>query len=95
MTSKRLRKERPFLWLCVMAVSSTDVARQNALGRAVREIAAREIMVEGERRIDLLLGLLCFIGWCVPFSFHTILLPLIDQSFFLGVIFNSPWDPCS
>ncbi|RJE26156.1 hypothetical protein PHISCL_01506 [Aspergillus sclerotialis] len=63
MTSRKLRHERPFLWLCIMADSSTNVAQQNAIGQTVREIAAREIIMEGERSMDLLLGLLCFIGW--------------------------------
>lgn len=63
MTSKGLRQEFPFLWTCIMAVTSTNIARQDSLGRAVREIAAREIVIEGKRTIDLLLGLLCFIAW--------------------------------
>ena len=46
-----------------MADSSTNVAQQNTIARTVREIAAREIILEGERSMDLLLGLLCFIGW--------------------------------
>ncbi|KAK9481549.1 hypothetical protein V1527DRAFT_455903 [Lipomyces starkeyi] len=46
-----------------MAISSTVVSQQFGLGRAIREIAGREILVEGERHLDLLMGLLCFVGW--------------------------------
>lgn len=63
MTAQRLRQERPFFWLCIMSVSSTIVSQQLSLGRAVREIAGHEILVEGQRNLDLLLGLLCFVGW--------------------------------
>ncbi|OJJ36146.1 hypothetical protein ASPWEDRAFT_134843 [Aspergillus wentii DTO 134E9] len=63
MTSKKLRQERPFLWLCIIAVSSTNMTKHNTLAQAVREIAARQIIIEGERSMDLLLGLLCFIAW--------------------------------
>ncbi|KAF9889561.1 hypothetical protein FE257_007271 [Aspergillus nanangensis] len=61
--SERLSEILPFLWICIMAVSSTNVTQQTSLGRTVREIAAREVVVEGKRTADLLLGLLCFIGW--------------------------------
>ncbi|GKZ33518.1 hypothetical protein AbraIFM66950_003420 [Aspergillus brasiliensis] len=46
-----------------MAVTSTNTKEQSILGKAVREIAAREVIVEGKRTVDLLQGLLCFIGW--------------------------------
>ncbi|KAK9319612.1 hypothetical protein V1517DRAFT_310580 [Lipomyces orientalis] len=62
-TAQQLRQERPFLWLCIMAISSTVVSKQLGLGRAIREIAGREILVEGERHLDLIMGLLCFVGW--------------------------------
>ncbi|RAL15186.1 Zn(II)2Cys6 transcription factor [Aspergillus homomorphus CBS 101889] len=62
-TAQKLRQQRPFLWLCIMAVSCIDGTQQNVLGRAVREIAAREVVVEGRRTLDLLLGLLCLIAW--------------------------------
>ncbi|OJK03485.1 hypothetical protein ASPACDRAFT_111277 [Aspergillus aculeatus ATCC 16872] len=63
LTARTLRQERPFFWTCAMAVTCSDGARQEVLGRAVREMAAREVVVEGRRTVDLLLGLLCLIGW--------------------------------
>ncbi|PYI12968.1 hypothetical protein BO99DRAFT_447990 [Aspergillus violaceofuscus CBS 115571] len=63
LTARGLRQARPFFWTCVMAVTCRDGTRQEGLGRAVREMAAREVVVEGRRTVDLLLGLLCLIGW--------------------------------
>lgn len=63
MTAQQLRQERPFFWLCIMAISSTIVSQQLTLGRAIREIAGHEILVEGQRNLDMVMGLLCFVGW--------------------------------
>ncbi|GFN14841.1 fungal specific transcription factor domain-containing protein [Aspergillus tubingensis] len=46
-----------------MAVTSTDAKEQSSLAKTVREVAAREVIVEGKCTMDLLHGLLCFIGW--------------------------------
>lgn len=59
----QLRKERPFLWLCVMAISTKSTARQHDLGLKIRQIVAQEMVVQSDESIDLLLGLLTFIGW--------------------------------
>ncbi|RAH49980.1 Zn(II)2Cys6 transcription factor domain-containing protein [Aspergillus brunneoviolaceus CBS 621.78] len=63
LTARTLRQKRPFFWTCAMAVTCRDGPRQEVLGRAVREMAAREVVVEGRRTVDLLLGLLCLIAW--------------------------------
>ena len=63
MTAQQVREERPFFWLCIMATSSPMIHRQLALGQTIREITAREILIEGRRNLDFLLGLLCFVGW--------------------------------
>jgi hypothetical protein len=55
-TALQLRRERPFFWLCILAISSSVVHRQLSLGQVIREIVAREIVVEGYRNMDLLLG---------------------------------------
>ncbi|PWY68367.1 hypothetical protein BO83DRAFT_400818 [Aspergillus eucalypticola CBS 122712] len=41
-TSEKLYRESPFLWLCIMAVTSTDAKEQSSLAKTVREVAARE-----------------------------------------------------
>lgn len=62
-SAQQLRQERPFLWLCIMAVSSKSTLQQQLLGSRVRSTAAQEIVVRLETSMDLLLGLLAFTGW--------------------------------
>ncbi|RDW65074.1 hypothetical protein BP6252_10725 [Coleophoma cylindrospora] len=61
--AQQLRQERPFLWLCIMAVSSKSKPQQQLLTSKIRQTVAQEIVVNSEKNIDLLLGLLVFIGW--------------------------------
>ena len=58
-----LRRDRPFLWLCIMSVAAKSTAQQKALGREVKISIGREIIAEGKNNIDLLLGLLVFVAW--------------------------------
>jgi hypothetical protein len=62
-SAQQLRQERPFLWLCIMAVSSKSTAEHQVLGCKIHETVAQEMIVRFERNIDLLLGLLIFINW--------------------------------
>jgi hypothetical protein len=59
----QLVQERPFLWLCIMAVGSKSTLEQQVLGSKIRQIVAQDMVVQSEKNIDLLLGLLIFIGW--------------------------------
>jgi len=61
--AQQLLRERPFLWLCIMAVSSKSATQQLALGGKVRQILGRRMLIELEKDHDLLLGLLAYIGW--------------------------------
>lgn len=62
-TAEQLRQERPFLWLCIMAISSKIIAQQQSLNNRVQNIVAQRLLYESEYSLDLLLGLLAFIGW--------------------------------
>lgn len=62
-SAQHLRQERPFLWLSIMAVASKSTSQQQVLGSKIRQIIAQEMVVRSEKNIDLLLGLLAFIGW--------------------------------
>ena len=62
-TANQLRQERPFLWLCVMMVASRSTSQQQVLGNKVRDKIAQEMVIKSEQNIDLLLGLLAYIGW--------------------------------
>ena len=61
-----LRKERPFLFLCIMAVSSQSTQTKLALGERIKQTLAQRIILDndpGALNIDLLLGLLTFLTW--------------------------------
>jgi hypothetical protein len=47
-----------------LAVSAKSSARQVALGIKIRRIIAEKLLVEHERSLETLVGLLCYIGWC-------------------------------
>jgi hypothetical protein len=70
-TAERLRQERPFLWLCIMAVGSRSTSKQQTLRRKIRQIVAEEMVVQTNRSIDLLQGILVFVGWCVSCGLPT------------------------
>ena len=66
-TAQQLREEKPFLWLCIMSVASTSVSQQQALSEKVRQVVGEEMVQKSEKTIDLLLGLVTFLGWI---SYH-------------------------
>lgn len=66
-SSAQLRHDKPALWLGVMAVACPSVPKQLSLGRAFKELIAREVVVNGERTTDLLLAILTFGHWYVSF----------------------------
>jgi len=62
-TSSELRTKRPFLLLCMAAISSKHADRQRELFGMMRETIAQKLVITIEPCIDLLLGLLTFLGW--------------------------------
>jgi hypothetical protein len=62
-TAQDLRQEQPFLWLCIMAVSSKSSVQQIALEKELRTIIGRQLLLEGEKTLDLLLGVMTYIAW--------------------------------
>ena len=69
-TPEQLQRDRPFLWLCIRAICTKSVEKQLALGAYIREIMARKVIVDGERSIDLLVGLSAFLAWLVPLVYQ-------------------------
>ncbi|EED18581.1 hypothetical protein TSTA_123110 [Talaromyces stipitatus ATCC 10500] len=66
-SSTQLRQDKPVLWLSVMAIACPFTSKQTNMGRAFKELIARELIVNGERSIDLLLGILTFTHWAYFF----------------------------
>ena len=62
-TAFELRRESPFLWLCIMAITSKSSSQQTALSRAIRSNLGRLMLVDGERSLDLLYGTITCIAW--------------------------------
>ena len=59
-SAQLLRIERPFLWLCIMAISSKSSKQQMELGLEIRLTLGRKLLVEGEKSLDLLLDILTY-----------------------------------
>lgn len=64
-TAQHLRQERPFLFLTIMAVSSTSASQRLGLGLEIKKMVAADILAEKEGKLDVLLGLLVFLAWFV------------------------------
>ncbi|KAK8041167.1 hypothetical protein PG994_014174 [Apiospora phragmitis] len=69
MTAQDLWLERPFLWLVIRAVCTRSVKEQNVLADRIRQTIARRTIVDCDRDLDMLQGLLVFLGWCAYFSY--------------------------
>ncbi|KAI1863722.1 uncharacterized protein JN550_009422 [Neoarthrinium moseri] len=67
-SARELQHERPFLWLVIRAVCAQSAVEQDALGDQVREILAKQLIVDCERSIDMLLGMLTYMGWSMYFA---------------------------
>lgn len=62
-TAQDFQRERPFLWLTIRAVCSQSVKEQNVLADKIRQIIAKRTIVDCDRDLDMLQGLLVFLGW--------------------------------
>jgi len=78
-TVRQLSEERPFLWLVIRALCSKNTVRQAALGIQVRNVLGREMLLEGTKTLDLLLGLLVFAAWGHYYIFNKPIISTIIQ----------------
>ncbi|KFY32522.1 hypothetical protein V493_00112 [Pseudogymnoascus sp. VKM F-4281 (FW-2241)] len=62
-TARELMEERPFLSLVIRAICPKSTSKQVELGIEVRRVLGREMLIEGAKNVDLLLGLLVFASW--------------------------------
>ncbi|KAL1838213.1 hypothetical protein VTJ49DRAFT_2940 [Mycothermus thermophilus] len=63
MTSEKLRETYPFLWFTIMSVTCKHVDRRLAMSDAVKRFLAQKMVVDHEKSLDLLLGLIVILGW--------------------------------
>jgi len=62
-SAQQLKHDSPFLWLCVTAVQAKSTARQAVLAVRIREMAAKKVLVECQKSLELLQGLLVYLAW--------------------------------
>lgn len=64
-TAEEIQNTRPFLWLNIRAATEKSVAKMNQLGDRIREELARKVLVELERDLEPILGIMILLGWFV------------------------------
>lgn len=62
-SSQALRQEKPFLWLCIMAVLTPGNIQRESLFGKISTLIQRKLLVEVAPSMDMLLGLMTFISW--------------------------------
>ena len=65
MTAKQLREWSPFLWFNIMAVTARTPGQQFTMSDHIKRFVAQKMVVDNEKNLDLLLGLLVFINWYI------------------------------
>lgn len=62
-TAASLREERPFLWLAIMNITTMSAPQQLLMKERVREEVATRVIINHERTMDVLLGLITYLAW--------------------------------
>ncbi|KAH7394994.1 hypothetical protein DE146DRAFT_67273 [Phaeosphaeria sp. MPI-PUGE-AT-0046c] len=68
MTAEQLRKEKPLLTSAIQVVCNKAFAEQSELSKTLRSTIALQLMVDGERNVDLLLSLIACVTWSIYFT---------------------------
>jgi hypothetical protein len=69
LSASDLRRERPFLWLCIMNITSMSIPQMQLIKERVRMELAQKVFVDHEPSMDLLLGLMVCLTWSTMNSF--------------------------
>lgn len=62
-TAEALHREHPFLWLCIMNVTSMSMPQQAVIRERVRQEIAQRMVVNGDRSLEAVQGLITLISW--------------------------------
>ncbi|XDG09293.1 hypothetical protein ABKA04_008908 [Annulohypoxylon sp. FPYF3050] len=62
-TAQQLRELYPFLWLNIMVIAQSSPRERLSLSDQARNIVVQRVVVNREKSLDLLLGLLALVGW--------------------------------
>lgn len=98
MTVKDMKLNHPFTWLVLRAICCQNSTKQVALGLSVRQKLATEMIFEGNKSMDLLLGLLIFGGWSQYWIWNkpittTMVQLAMSLAYDLGVLKYIPTEP--
>ncbi|KAL7914420.1 hypothetical protein GGI35DRAFT_440133 [Trichoderma velutinum] len=58
-----LYREKPFIWLVIIALTTKVVSKQFDLADHIWKIISQRVLCEHHANVDLLLGLICFASW--------------------------------
>ncbi|GLB23587.1 hypothetical protein AtubIFM61612_004182 [Aspergillus tubingensis] len=87
-TAQQLRSDRPFLWLCIMAVTSKSPSQRRTLCNRIRDTVAQRMVHDCYGRdLDFLLGLLVYIAWSNQQLFKKLNMTIYSQ-FATAVVFD-------
>ncbi|KAI1464472.1 uncharacterized protein F4812DRAFT_442264 [Daldinia caldariorum] len=62
-TAAQLQLTKPFLWLNIMTICCKSQPRKSVFSKKIKEYLAQKMLVDLDRNMDLLLGLLAYLGW--------------------------------
>lgn len=62
-SAQQLKQTSPFLWQCIGAAQASNSIQQALIAANIRETAARKLLVDCNKSLDLLQGLLVYAGW--------------------------------
>lgn len=63
MTSQQLRQEKPFLWLCIMAVMTPGSIQRESVFLKITEFIHQRLFVDVAPSMDMLLGVMTYMSW--------------------------------
>ncbi|PKK41338.1 hypothetical protein CI102_14780 [Trichoderma harzianum] len=58
-----LYREKPFVWLVIIALTTKVVSKQFDLADHIWKIISQRVLCEHHANVDLLLGIICFASW--------------------------------
>lgn len=65
MSAYELRRQKPFLWLVAMSLTTRLTSQQFAMEETIWDIISHRIVSHHLMDLDLLLGVICFAAWSV------------------------------
>ncbi|RAQ57753.1 hypothetical protein COH20_004252 [Aspergillus flavus] len=63
MSAKDFKQQSPFLWRCIATIQCKHPSRQSELCMSIREVAAKRLLVDCAKNLDLLQGVLMYLTW--------------------------------